>query len=127
MLVEKIDRLYRNLKDWVTVDELDVELHFPKEGIVLSRESRSSKKFRPSGIGIPFASRLAALPHKSLRAAGESRRLFLLQGPAVQLAGCEPKRQATWARGRSAPQPQSSRRANSKLQASQPIVHREAT
>src|SRR6266478_7440493 len=25
MLVEKTDRLYRNLKDWVTVDELNVE------------------------------------------------------------------------------------------------------
>jgi hypothetical protein len=22
-------------KDWVTVDELDVEMHFPKEGVVL--------------------------------------------------------------------------------------------
>src|SRR5215472_1074414 len=45
LLVEKTDRLYRNLKDWVTVDELDVEIHFPKEGVVLSRESRSSEKF----------------------------------------------------------------------------------
>ena len=45
MLAEKTDRLYRNLKDWVTVYELDVELHFPKEGVVLSRESRSSEKF----------------------------------------------------------------------------------
>ncbi len=45
MLVEKTDRLYRNLKDWVTIDELDVEIHFPKEGVVLSRESRSSEKF----------------------------------------------------------------------------------
>src|SRR6266581_3758565 len=45
MLVEKTDRLYRNLKDWVTVDELDVEIHFPKEGVVLSRDSRSSEKF----------------------------------------------------------------------------------
>ncbi|MBM3567314.1 MAG: recombinase family protein [Alphaproteobacteria bacterium] len=45
MLVEKTDRLYRNLKDWVTVDELDVEIHFPKEGVALSRESRSSEKF----------------------------------------------------------------------------------
>ena len=34
MLVEKTDRLYRNLKDWVTVDELDVEMHFAKEGVV---------------------------------------------------------------------------------------------
>ena len=42
MLVEKTDRLYRNLKDWVTIDELNVEMHFPKEGVVLSRESRSS-------------------------------------------------------------------------------------
>jgi DNA invertase Pin-like site-specific DNA recombinase len=45
MLVEKTDRLYRNLKDWVTIDELDVEMHFAKEGVVLSRESRSSEKF----------------------------------------------------------------------------------
>jgi site-specific DNA recombinase len=45
MLVEKTDRLYRNLKDWVTVDELEVEVHLPKEGVVLSRDSRSSEKF----------------------------------------------------------------------------------
>src|SRR6266403_4118322 len=45
LLVEKTDRLYRNLKDWVTVDELDVEVHFPKEGVILSRESRSTEKF----------------------------------------------------------------------------------
>ena len=45
ILVEKTDRLYRNLKDWVTIDELDVEIHFPKEGVVLSRDSRSSEKF----------------------------------------------------------------------------------
>ena len=45
VLVEKTDRLYRNLKDWVTVDELDVEMHFPKEGVVLSHKSRSSEKF----------------------------------------------------------------------------------
>ena len=45
LLVEKTDRLYRNLKDWVTIDELEVEIHLPKEGVVLSRESRSSEKF----------------------------------------------------------------------------------
>ena len=45
LLVEKTDRLYRNLKDWVTLDELDIEIHLIKEGIVLSRESRSSEKF----------------------------------------------------------------------------------
>ncbi len=45
LLVEKTDRLYRNLKDWVTIDELGVEIHFVKEGTVLSNESRSSEKF----------------------------------------------------------------------------------
>jgi DNA invertase Pin-like site-specific DNA recombinase len=45
LLVEKTDRLYRNLKDWVTVDDLEVEIHFVKERVVLSRESRSSEKF----------------------------------------------------------------------------------
>jgi site-specific DNA recombinase len=45
VLVEKTDRLYRNLKDWVTLDELDIEFHLVKEGIVLSRDSKSSEKF----------------------------------------------------------------------------------
>jgi DNA invertase Pin-like site-specific DNA recombinase len=45
VLVEKTDRLYRNLKDWVTVDEIDVEIHLLKEGVILSRDSKSSEKF----------------------------------------------------------------------------------
>ncbi|MFH0810221.1 MAG: hypothetical protein V2A77_07110 [Pseudomonadota bacterium] len=35
LLVEKTDRLYRNLKDGVTVDELEVEIHLVKGGVVL--------------------------------------------------------------------------------------------
>jgi DNA invertase Pin-like site-specific DNA recombinase len=45
ILVEKTDRLLRNLKDYVTLDELDLEIHFVKESVVLSRDSRSSEKF----------------------------------------------------------------------------------
>jgi DNA invertase Pin-like site-specific DNA recombinase len=45
LLVEKTDRLYRNIKDWVTIEELGVEIHFVKEGVVLSTGSRSSEKF----------------------------------------------------------------------------------
>jgi site-specific DNA recombinase len=45
LLVEKTDRLYRNLKDWVTLDDLHVEIHFVKENVVLARDSRSSEKF----------------------------------------------------------------------------------
>jgi site-specific DNA recombinase len=45
VLVEKTDRLYRNLKDWVTLDELGLAIHFVKENVVLSPDSRSSEKF----------------------------------------------------------------------------------
>ena len=45
LLVEKTDRLYRNLKDWVTIDELELEVHFVKENVVLSDNSRSGEKF----------------------------------------------------------------------------------
>ncbi len=45
ILVEKTDRLYRNLRDWVTLDELDPDIHFVKEGTVLSPDSRSADKF----------------------------------------------------------------------------------
>ena len=45
VLVEKTDRLYRNIKDWVVLDDLDIEIHLVKEGLVLSKDSRSSEKF----------------------------------------------------------------------------------
>jgi site-specific DNA recombinase len=47
MLVEKTDRLYRNLKDWVTVDELDVEMHFPKSTICRRKRGKGCRR-RPS-------------------------------------------------------------------------------
>ena len=45
ILVEKTDRLYRNIKDYATVDELGVEVHLVKENDIISRESRSSEQF----------------------------------------------------------------------------------
>lgn len=45
ILVEKTDRLYRNFRDYVTLDELDVDCHFVKDNQVLSRDSRSNEKF----------------------------------------------------------------------------------
>ena len=45
LLCEKTDRLYRNFKDYVTIDELDVTLIFVKEGSVLNKDSRSHEKF----------------------------------------------------------------------------------
>src|SRR5215469_11339943 len=44
VLVEKTDRLYRNFRDCVTLEELDVEIHLPKEGQVISKDSKSQAK-----------------------------------------------------------------------------------
>jgi site-specific DNA recombinase len=44
ILVEKTDRLYRNFRDLLAVEELGVTVHFVKENTVLSAESRSSEK-----------------------------------------------------------------------------------
>jgi DNA invertase Pin-like site-specific DNA recombinase len=43
LLVKKTDRLYRNVKDYVTVDELDLEIHFVKENVVVSRVSHPQR------------------------------------------------------------------------------------
>jgi len=45
ILTEKTDRLHRNMKDYCTMEELQRELHFIKEGCVISKDSRSSEKF----------------------------------------------------------------------------------
>src|SRR3990172_9603520 len=39
ILVEKTDRLYRNIRDWITVDDLDLAVHFVKENAVVSKDS----------------------------------------------------------------------------------------
>jgi site-specific DNA recombinase len=42
VLVEKTDRLYRNLKDWTTLDDLGTTIHLVKEGRIIGPDSRSS-------------------------------------------------------------------------------------
>ena len=41
VIVEKTDRLYRNFRDCVTLEDLDVEIHLPREGQVISNNSKS--------------------------------------------------------------------------------------
>jgi len=45
ILVEKTDRLYRNFKDYVILEDYDFEVHLAKEGSVISKNSRSHDKF----------------------------------------------------------------------------------
>ena len=63
ILVEKTDRLYRNIKDWITVDELDLAVHFVKEGAVISKASRSSDKFM-HGIKVLMAKNYVRQPER---------------------------------------------------------------
>src|SRR5438045_2115878 len=44
VIVEKTDRLYRNFHDCVTLEDLGVEIHLPKEGQVISKDSKSQAK-----------------------------------------------------------------------------------
>jgi site-specific DNA recombinase len=45
VIVEKTDRLYRNLRDRVLLDDLGPEIHLVKESTVLSPTSKSHEKF----------------------------------------------------------------------------------
>ena len=45
LIVEKTDRLYRNFRDAVTLEDLDIEIHFVKEAQVLSKDAKSQIKF----------------------------------------------------------------------------------
>src|SRR5262249_16033197 len=44
ILVEKTDRLYRNFRDYLRLEDLQVVIHFVKEHSILSPDSRSSDK-----------------------------------------------------------------------------------
>jgi len=45
ILCEKTDRLYRNFKDYLTIEDLNLTIHLVKENEVLSKESKSHQKF----------------------------------------------------------------------------------
>lgn len=45
ILVEKTDRLYRNFKDYVTVDELGVTVYLVKENEIVGKQASSHQKF----------------------------------------------------------------------------------
>ena len=45
LLVEKTDRLYRNFRDYVALDDYELEIHLVKEGTLLSHRSTSHEKF----------------------------------------------------------------------------------
>src|SRR2546426_8682878 len=54
ILVEKTDRLYRNFRDCVTLEDMEVEVHLAKEGQVISKDSKSQAKLM-HGIQVVMA------------------------------------------------------------------------
>src|SRR5271163_3068394 len=44
VIAEKTDRLYRNLRDCLTLEDQDIEIHLPKEAQVISKNARSQTK-----------------------------------------------------------------------------------
>jgi site-specific DNA recombinase len=44
VIAEKTDRLYRNLRDYLTLEDMDAEIHLPKEGQIISKDARSQAK-----------------------------------------------------------------------------------
>src|SRR5215218_3188752 len=44
ILVEKTDRLYRNLTDWVRIDDDRFTVHFVKENVIIGPDSRSGEQ-----------------------------------------------------------------------------------
>jgi site-specific DNA recombinase len=45
IIVEKTDRLYRNFRDYLTLEDLGVEIHLAKEGQIINKDSKSQSKF----------------------------------------------------------------------------------
>lgn len=45
IIVEKTDRLYRNFKDYVILEDYELTVHLAKENQVLNKDSRSHEKF----------------------------------------------------------------------------------
>src|ERR1700686_4463709 len=45
LIVEKTDRLYRNFRDYLTLEELGIEIHLAKEGQIINKDSKSQAKF----------------------------------------------------------------------------------
>src|ERR1700722_12158403 len=45
IIVEKTDRLYRNFRDYLSLEYLGVEIHLAKEGQIINKDSKSQAKF----------------------------------------------------------------------------------
>jgi DNA invertase Pin-like site-specific DNA recombinase len=54
LITEKTDRLYRNFRDYITLEDLEVEIHLPKEGQIISKDSKSQSKLIP-GFNVVMA------------------------------------------------------------------------
>lgn len=74
LLVEKVDRLVRNLKDYVAITDLKIEIHFVKENQILTQNSSPSEwlmNFFMLGVAVVTPKNLSAEVHKGMRKKAE--------------------------------------------------------
>ena len=72
LLVEKTDRLSRNLQDMGAVEALGIEVHLVKENAIYSKDSRSSDKLM-HGLKVLMAKTTSTTCPKKSRRACERR------------------------------------------------------
>ncbi len=74
IIVEKTDRLYRNFRDRITLEDLGVEIHFAKENEVLNKDSKSQTKFMQNirlSVATQFIDNLREEVQKGMREKAE--------------------------------------------------------
>ena len=47
LIVEKVDRLYRNNRDPITIEDLNIEVHFVKDNEVISKDYTLGRAIHP--------------------------------------------------------------------------------
>jgi hypothetical protein len=83
LLVEKTDRLYRNIKDWVTIDELGIEVHSSRK-LSSSRKTLVDLEIRGAPTGTSGGSR-AKRGHRPCGTVSDSQKTTWL---AVSFSRC---------------------------------------
>jgi DNA invertase Pin-like site-specific DNA recombinase len=89
IIVEKTDRLMRNLKDWSTLDERGLTIHFVKENVIISPDSKSMKQF-------VFGIKVLMARNYSMNLSEESRKGTIEKARTGIYPSCAPRGTGTY-------------------------------
>ena len=87
VIAEKTDRLYRNLRDCLTLEDMNIEIHLPKEGQIIQQRFEIPSEANPWNSRCPRAELRRKLERRSKEGnAGKSQARNLSQPPAAGLS-----------------------------------------